>query len=376
MKVNIPNILKVAAVVCSCLLSCDSDRAEVKSSDFFEISTEQYIYDTLELRIDSLTVIPHNSQLIKGDSVFFFYNKSISSLEFYNLHSSEITRRRLEVDGPNGVGGTTGLYYISEDSIIGSRANQLIFLDSKGTVYKRLDISLDELGLYPDILIQGTKPVIKKGQNLIFGLFPHLDPHNGDHLSKWKSFVEIDLKTGKAFSFGDLPKEMMDYVYGINFMNFSFVLNQEEEIVISFTPLKDLYKINLNSEDRKVERIQLRDPNFANSASLPDEDNNDMRYVMTHYLYQPSFDALHYNGKNYLRIIQEPISEAEFESMSWAKRKSIIVYNDKFEAIFSRELNSKSLSYNMIFPYQEGFLGRVTSNSEDLFKFISIQKDD
>jgi len=368
--------LKVIVVICSCLFSCGSEKFEVAPSEFYEVAITDFNYDTLQLKIDSLTVIPQNSQLIQGDSALFVFNKSISSLEFYNLHTSEFSRVRLEVEGPNGIGGTTGLYYISKDTIIGARVNQLIFLNSGGKVFKRLEISLDDLGMYPDIMVQGTKPVIKRGDSLIFGLFPHLNPHNGGHLSNWKSFVEIDLKSGVASSFGDLPKEMIDNVYGINFMNFSFVMNQNEELVISFTPLKDLFKIDLNSKERNLERIPLKSPNFSNAEKLPDEDNNEMRYVMRHYLFQPSFDALFFDGESYLRVLQEPISEVEFESMSWAKKKTLIIYNDQFEAIYSRELNSKSLSYNMIFPYKKGYLGRITSKSEEHFQFLSIQKNE
>ena len=105
-------------------------------------------------------------------------------------------------------------------------------------------------------------------------------------------------------------------------MNFSFVMNQNEELVISFTPLKDLFKIDLNSKERNLERIPLKSPNFSNAEKLPDEDNNEMRYVMRHYLFQPSFDALFFDGESYLRVLQEPISEVEFESMSWAKKKN------------------------------------------------------
>ncbi|WP_144607327.1 DUF4221 family protein [Algoriphagus algorifonticola] len=153
--------LKVIVIICSCLLSCGPEKLEVTTIDFYEVAIKDFNYDTLQLKIDSLTVIPQNSQLIQGDSVLFFFNKSISSLEFYNLHTSEFSRVRLEVDGPNGIGGTTGLYYISKDTIIGTRVNQLIFLNSEGNVFKRLEISLDDLGMYPDIMVQGTKPIIK-----------------------------------------------------------------------------------------------------------------------------------------------------------------------------------------------------------------------
>jgi hypothetical protein len=366
--------LKVAMVFSSCLFSCNVNDIEIKSSDFFELNKDAIVLDTLVLSIDSSTVIPENSQLLENDSTLFFFNKSNLSLEFYDVYSNDFKRIRLEAEGPNGLGGSNGIYFVSNDTIIASKVNNLVLFDINGLVYNRIKLDLDGLGSVPDIMIQGTKPVIKIGNKLIVALFPHLDPSNISNLKKWKSFVEIDLSTGKAMSFGDLPEEMMRNVYGINFLNFSFVVNDKNELVISFAPLNDLFKISLDTEERKLERIPLPNPNFGSASKLPNPSNTEMRYVLSHYLYNPSFEALYFNGENYLRIIQKPISEDEFKSMSWAKEKVLVMYNREFEPIQSIDLNSKSLSYNMIYPLVDGFISRISSNDENKMKFVKIRK--
>jgi hypothetical protein len=366
--------LKAAIVFCSCLLSCTDAREHGVKTTFFEVEENSILFDTLALKIDSLTVVPETSQLLNGDSTLFFFNKSLLSLEFYGLYSNDFERIRLEPEGPNGLGGAKGIYFFSNDTIVASYVNELILFNKEGRVYNRIKLELDGLGSFPDLMVQGTKPVLKFGHKLIVALFPHLDPSNKSHLKKWKSFVEIDLKTGKAISFGDLPEEMINDVYGINFLNFSFVRNEQNELIISFAPLNDLFKIDLESTVRVLERINLPNPNFTSADKLPDPKNNDMRYVMSHYLFQPSFDAIYFNGNNYLRILQKPISEDEFESMSWAKQKTLIMYDTNFNVLYAKDLNSKSLSYNMIFPLDHGYVSRITSKDDDTFKFLFLEK--
>jgi len=137
--------LKIAMVFLSYLFSCSSNTDyKTSSSDFFELGIENVILDTMNLAIDSLTTIPENSQLIRNDSVFFFYNKSNLSLEFYHRFDSiSFNRVFLESEGPNGLSGMNGVYYISNDTIIGSRVNELILFNIKGKIYKRIKLNLD-----------------------------------------------------------------------------------------------------------------------------------------------------------------------------------------------------------------------------------------
>jgi hypothetical protein len=364
--------LKIAMVFLSYLFSCSSNTDyKTSSSDFFELGIENVILDTMNLAIDSLTTIPENSQLIRNDSVFFFYNKSNLSLEFYHRFDSiSFNRVFLESEGPNGLSGMNGVYYISNDTIIGSRVNELILFNIKGKIYKRIKLNLDGLGSFPDLMIQGTKPIVFFEDKLIISIFPHLNPNNKSHLENWKSFVEIDLNSGIAKSFGELPQVMKDFVFGINYLNFSFVKNSEDELIISFAPINDLFSIDLNDPDRNLDRIILKDPNFNSAPPLSDPKNSDMQYVLSHYLFNNSFDAIYYNGTNYIRIIQKPISEDEFNSMSWAKRKVMIWYDLNFVPVLSHDLNSRSLSYNMVYPLDSAFISRVSSSMEDNFQFV------
>jgi hypothetical protein len=344
----------------------------IASNEFFGKTIE---LDTLTLQVDSLTVIPENSQLIQNDSVLFFFNKSIWALEFHDLyHPKEPERIYLEKEGPDGVmaGSGLGFYYISEDTLLATSVNNLILLDKKGKVFKRTKLDIDGLGSLPDIMIQGTKPVYKQNNNVILAVFPHLDVHNKRDLKNWRNFLSVDLESGKAESFGQLPEKMQNNIYGINYLNFSHVFNSENEILVSFSPLKNFYRIPLNDLER-LEEIALSNIGFNDAPSLKNESNSDMQNVLTHYLLNNSFDALYFNGSQYLRITQNFLTENDYDNRSWAKTKNIILFDTDFNLLSYWNTGSKSISYNMVYPASDGFLLRINSVVENELRFIVLK---
>lgn len=331
--------------------------------------------DTLILKVDSLTVIPQNSQLVSNDSILFFFNKSLNALEFYHLHGNAgFERILLEKEGPNGIGshGNIGVYYFSEDTLVVTSVNNLLLMTKRGEVYKRMRIDLENLGSFPDFMIQGTKPVWKRNNRLIISVFPHLNTNKKSDLKKWNNFLQIDLDSSEFSSFGSLPAEMQSKIFGINYLNHSCVFNDKNEIILSFSPLNSLFRISL---DRKhnLEEIELEDRYFKDAPSLKHESNSDMQYVLSHYLLNNSFDGIFFNGSQYLRITQNPLSEGDYNNKSWAKTKNIIFYNNEFEPLCFWNTGSKSISYNMIFPTKDGFLLRIGSKEEDEFRFIHVK---
>lgn len=357
-------------------IRCKGEKIEISnesiaSNEFYGKTIE---VDTLTLQVDSLTIIPENSQLIKNDSVLFFFNKSIWALEFHYLYQQRKPERiYLEREGPDGVmaGSGLGFFYFSEDTLLATSVNNLILLDKKGKVFKRTKLDVDGLGLLPDIMIQGTKPVYKKNNNVILAVFPHLDVHNKRDLKNWRNFLSVDLESGKAESFGQLPEKMQNNIYGINYLNFSHVFNSENEILVSFSPLKNFYRIPLNDLGR-LEEIALSNIGFNDAPSLKNESNSDMQNVLTHYLLNNSFDALYFNSSQYLRITQNSLPENDYDNRSWAKTKNIILFDTDFNLLSFWNTGSKSISYNMVYPASDGFLLRINSVVENELRFIVL----
>jgi hypothetical protein len=344
----------------------------IASNEFYGKTIE---VDTLTLKVDSLTVLPENSQLIQNDSILFFFNKSLWALEFHHLYQvMEPDRIYLEKEGPDGVmaGSGLGFYYFSEDTLLATSVNNLILLNKKGKVFQRTKLDVDGLGSLPDIMIQGTKPVYKQKNNLILAVFPHLDVHKKRDLKNWKNFLLVDLESGKAESFGQLPEKMRNNIYGINYLNFSHVFNSDNEILVSFSPLKNFYRIRLN-ELEKLEEIELSNIGFSDAPSLKNESNSDMQNVLTHYLLNNSFDALYFNGSQYLRITQNFLPENDYDSRSWAKTKNIVLFDSDFNLLSYWNTGSKSISYNMVYPTRNGFLLRINSVVENELRFIVLK---
>ncbi|MCH6200397.1 DUF4221 domain-containing protein [Aquiflexum sp. LQ15W] len=333
--------------------------------------------DTLVLKVDSLTVIPPNSQLISGDSVLFFFNKSLNALEFHHLYGiNEFERIILDKEGPNGIGSNSnlGIFYFSKDTLVVSSVNNLILINRRGEVYKRMKIDLENLGSFPDLMIQGTKPVWKQNNKLIISVFPHLNTHKKSDLKNWQNFLLVDLDSSEFKSFGKLPLKMQSQIFGINFLNFSHAFNDQNEMIISFAPINNLFRIPLISLE-KLEEIDIKVENQKDVPSLENESNSEMQYVLSHYLLNNSFDGIFFNGKQYLRISQNPLSENDYDNKSWAKTKNIMLYDVDFNLLSFWNTNSKSVSYNMIYPTQRGFLMRINSVVENEFRFIHINND-
>jgi len=354
---------------------------ETETEKSFELIESKGFYgktvnvDTLTLQVDSLTVLPENSQLIQNDSILFFFNKSLWALEFHHLYQvMEPDRIYLEKEGPDGVmaGSGLGFYYFSEDTLLATSVNNLILLNKKGKVFQRTKLDVDGLGSLPDIMIQGTKPVYKQKNNLILAVFPHLDVHKKRDLKNWKNFLLVDLESGKAESFGQLPEKMRNNIYGINYLNFSHVFNSDNEILVSFSPVKNFYRIRLN-ELEKLEEIELSNIGFSDAPSLKNESNSDMQNVLTHYLLNNSFDALYFNGSQYLRITQNFLPENDYDSRSWAKTKNIVLFDSDFNLLSYWNTGSKSISYNMVYPTRNGFLLRINSVVENELRFIVLK---
>jgi hypothetical protein len=324
---------------------------ETETEKSFELIESKGFYgktvnvDTLTLQVDSLTVLPENSQLIQNDSILFFFNKSLWALEFHHLYQvMEPERVYLEKEGPDGVmaGSGLGFFYFSEDTLLATSVNNLILLNKKGKVFKRIKLDVDGLGSLPDIMIQGTKPVYKQKNKVILAVFPHMNVHKKGDLKNWKNFLFVDLENAKAESFGQLPEKMQNKIFGINYLNFSYVFNSDNEILVSFSPIKNFYRIRLQN-------------------------------VFSHYLLNNSFDALFFNGSQYLRITQNHLSENDYNNMSWAKTKNIILYDTDFNLLSYWNTGSKSISYNMVYPTKNGFLLRIESVVENELRFIVLK---
>jgi len=354
---------------------------ETETEKSFELIESKGFYgktvnvDTLTLQVDSLTVLPENSQLIQNDSILFFFNKSLWALEFHHLYQvMEPERVYLEKEGPDGVmaGSGLGFFYFSEDTLLATSVNNLILLNKKGKVFKRIKLDVDGLGSLPDIMIQGTKPVYKQKNKVILAVFPHMNVHKKGDLKNWKNFLFVDLENAKAESFGQLPEKMQNKIFGINYLNFSYVFNSDNEILVSFSPIKNFYRIRLN-ELENLEEIKLANIGFGNAPSLKDENNSDMQNVFSHYLLNNSFDALFFNGSQYLRITQNHLSENDYNNMSWAKTKNIILYDTDFNLLSYWNTGSKSISYNMVYPTKNGFLLRIESVVENELRFIVLK---
>jgi hypothetical protein len=365
--------------------ACDSDKptnnksettaaVKVVEASFEKIIEVQLEFDTISFAIDELSSGYTSSlQYIEdGRPALSLYNKVAHSIDLYDFDKREMYERiPLEKEGPNGVGPSpVGVWFLSPDSIVVTNKFDLFLVNRQAKVINKFRLKMSELGDFPDIILDTTHPLIIKGNKLIVSIYPQKDAFKYSHLKNWKNFVELDLENGQTRAFGDLPEQMQDRILGFNYVDKSFVFNGED-IIISFYPTKDLYKIPYPF-DESLKRIKIDNPNFEDVKEMVNKNSSDFMSYTKHYLVNNSFDGIYFNGTHYLRINQKGISEEELNKRDWSKWKVIQVFDKNFNLILEKDLKSKYGNYQMTIPFKNSFLMAIGRDSEDIMNFVKI----
>jgi hypothetical protein len=352
------------------------DSKEVKSvkASFSSFEQVDLDIDTITFAIDDLSEGYTTSlQYINdGKPAMSFYNKIVHSIDLYDFDKREMYERiLLEKEGPNGVGSApVGVWFLSSDSIVVTNKYDLFLINRQAKVLKKFRINMNELGSFPDIILKTTHPIIKIGNKLVASIYPQKDVFKYSDLKRWKVFVEFDLVTGEMRSFGSLPNQMQDRILGFNYVDQSSVYNGED-IVISFFPCKDIYKISYPFNE-SLKTIKVNSPNFEDVNEMDNKRSSDFMNYTKHYLMNESFDGIYFNGSHYLRIIQKPISEEELNKRDWSKWKVLQILDKNFNLLLERDLKSKYGNYMMTIPYKNSFLIAIARDSENIMNFAQI----
>lgn len=303
-------------------------------------------------------------------------NPSLSMIEIFDFKlKSKIKEIPLQREGPDGIGkGQYGFYYQNEDSLFVSNNSFLFLLNDSGKVVRRYRLIDKTLGSQPDIVLESTKPIKIKDGKLYAAIYPHISAFKKEDLKSWKNFMRLDLETGDFLTFGALPKEMQNNIYGFNFLNHSFLF-QDDRILMVFAPINAIYTIDYDNLENMVEHdLSLSDWNT--SPKLADEGNEDMMNYFSHFVLHPSYDAIYQHGEKIIIIGQKPNSKDEFQSRVWAKKKVLFIYDKDFKLEKIVDTNSNNFSYLSCFSLDEWFYLLEVSYKEDFIKYRKLKLDE
>jgi len=345
------------------------------------IRTSSPYFGDVKLKIDTISFTVDNlsdgyttslQYINDGKPALSLYNKVAHSIDLYDFENGEMYDRiELKKDGPNGVGTTpVGISFLSPDSIVVTNKFDLFLINRQAQIIKKFRLNMDELGGYPDIILKTTQPIIRNGNKLVASVYPQKDVYKYSDLRNWRNFVEFDLLTGKMRSFGTLPEQMQERVLGFNYVDKSFLFNGKE-MIISFFPCKDLYRIPYPINET-LEKILIDDRNFVDVPEMENKRSKDFMTYTKHYLMNNSFDGIYYNGTHYLRINQKGISEEELNRRDWSKWKVLQIFDKEFNLLLEKDLKSKYGNYMMTTPFEDSFLMAIGRKSEDEMTFVKI----
>lgn len=303
---------------------------------------------------------------------FSFYDQFNHDILIFDLETSEYLEKiELEREGPNGVGfGNTGVHWISEDSIFISNNMKLHLINRSGKVLKTYTLNLPELGGSPNLQVSTIHPVIKKSDKIYVSIYPQKSVFKVNDLKNWYNFLCINLKDGSMEPLIRLPNAMQENIYGLNFVDKSFVAT-EDGILISFYPLKDLYAVDFDELDTLVHK-EINNPIFSDVDGMIEKNPSEFMTYTKHYLLNNSFDGLYKNDDYILRIAQKGISTEELKNRDWAKEKVFEVYDENLNLVYQLDTKSKYGNYFITLGYSNVFLSKIESKVEDVMVFLKL----
>lgn len=353
------------------LISC----SERTSSNHYLIDWDEIEKEKFYLEIGGTSKISSNSH-IWNQSFLVNNNTANMNVEFYDLvHNKKIKDIQLESEGPNGVGkGDYSVFYHNTDSLFVSNKAFLYHIDDAGKVIKRYGVQDKKLGNIPNIRISSTNPLKIRNGKLYVSIYPHRSAFKKDHLSEWKNFICIDLTSGDVNTFGSLPEEMKNTIYGYNFLNHS-VLFQEDRILTVFSPVDAVFSIKYDDLDM-MERHDFSLPDWKVAPKLEDETNEDTFNNLYHFVINQSYDAIYKYEDKIIVIGQEANSEDEYQNRVWAKKKTLFILDEKLN--LKNVINTKSRSVSYVNSFQlDGFFHLLDGTDiEDMVMFSKFRIND
>jgi len=309
---------------------------------------------------------------------YFLRKPYLYSLDLYDWETKKLARRiDFKKEGPDGIGsGKPGVYIHSIDSIFVANGFKLFLVDSVGQVRDKYEIlDVEALGELPDLQINTINPLLLSNDRVVVSVYPHRNAFNKDHLKKWQNFATIDLRSQVVNTFGSLPGQMQSNLYGYNYLDKSYIFDENENIWITFAPLKNIYKINLAKRDQLQEQVIRDGTSFEDAPPLPGNTSQDFMVYTKHYLLNDSYDAIYYNSKRriFLRIVQPKITMEELNKRKWAKKKILQFFDANWNLIYEWNTNSKRVDFSMVVPTADGFLIRTDYNTENKLAFLNIK---
>ncbi|RBW59559.1 hypothetical protein DS884_07435 [Tenacibaculum sp. E3R01] len=317
--------------------SCKRDKKIINNSNNKVIITKKTPSDSLNLKIDEkvqLSLIYYH--FIEENNRSFLINKGSNPVKLnkIDVFTGEVLKTQyFEREGPNGYGGSSGLFYQNKDSIyiLNGYADKLLLFDSISTKTKEYPIDNKfsiESGIHQNAFVY-------KDQIFIHGT-EYLKQYTSEYSNKANILTKINLKNGNQKRIINYPKEFKNQGWKKEYQK-AYSLVNDSSIFISFGKSHYVYKYDLNGN--LIKKFSAKSKFIKNASPIKNKDNNSNK----------AFDELYRNGY-YTKLFYNKETQQYYRFCYYLKKDfdkdydlvdltmSVLVFDKSFNLISENQL--------------------------------------
>lgn len=366
---------RFAIVMLSALfvLTACSNRKESSVADPWTKSLS--MQDDLILPLDSSTSQQTPYMQLVNDSSLAIFNAPMSEICIYNIHSRQLSRKiKIYREGPNAVNGCEAFFYQNNDSIwfYAPWGKRIFLLDDHGVVKDKRNISklISNSPVYPYPMTDAPY-IVRNNSHFLQGMAGNSNEsktnpaasiiydYQANTISYANKYPEI---------YGN-PNRLFDNWDKFAYLQTSYTLSPENEIITSFHASDSIYVFNLLTETYRSYYAGYSHP-LSISAGIA----NSQDAKIQDFIEGSQYAAILYDRFNnlYYRLVRLPLEDYNHNNLRMEilrKPLAIIILNKDFNIIGEYELPNERYYTSHIFVNSEGININVLSDDDDFLRF-------
>lgn len=379
-KTRIENMINLT-ITCLVFVGCQ-ERGDVAKA-IYKYTAPVYADIGLKAIDDTLhfTLAEHTSQRIEALNLFnnqstiymSFYDRGSKSLNVYDFYSGRLIKRvALNTWIKSGKLDKASIFVKNFDSIYVTTLSSLYLLDSAGTIKGKLE-SPEDISDRP--YITSTTPVVFKDSLVYMCIKPSISDKSLKAQREWKPLYGIDINGKRKTSYYSLPDIYQDNLFGYAFVDYGYCVNDKGNFVFSFAADPNLYETNL--ADYHVayfgrSKFQKGNIEPVSKEQLQKQDGYKV-YSLRDSYGEVLFDP---HRKRYLRLAKQRMTEADFQSKKGRKKRSVIVFDEKFK-IIGETMLGEGISFSfMLFLNDGSIYARTKYEDKQALHFVRLAYTD
>ncbi|MCL2098223.1 MAG: DUF4221 domain-containing protein [Bacteroidales bacterium] len=370
-------------VVLCCVLNFCANAVVNKERDKYPNGCSLTLKKIKEFPLDDKTsYMVESLQFTDHDTIQYlsFLNEHNNAVYFYD-HESRLYLKHIPYhrEGPDGVGGIDGYYYINNDSIyLYSYGTQLLYLtNAEGSVLSKNKIEQYDNPdiIYPAAKIMNNAPLRKVNRNIIMTGFIAGEPERETTENRPVGII-YNSDTDSVKYVINYPEQYAKYNWGggFTYRQVSYDINGQS-MAVSFYAHHYIVEYSLLTGEIKQHYAgsrlidEIKPLPYPKYPTLP---RIDVEVGANWYMSSPSYEGVFYDKyKNrYYRIARLP-TEIEYELGDRNRKPTVVIVLDADFNYLGEATLPKDVVFNPFcsFVSSDGFNIQVITDNEDLLTF-------